>query len=232
MLVAAYQQVIHIINKMEFNPENIANINKDPLMRESDRGCVLIRSSDIENLLTQILEDYINETSDLSNNDKKLLFDFTGPLGTFSSKILLTKALGLLDSDLYEDISTVRVLRNRAAHSDSDFSLSEKDNIALVESMKFNNEKIKGIKRYSLKVEEGEIDESEGDEKIDESIAKGYGLIRHDKSRFILITSNMKIELTMLAQVSKMIAQNIPKMKKDFIKVFNKYLEDNKEIKK
>ena len=136
---------------LDFNPSNIANIDKDPLMRESDRGCVLVCASDVENLLTNILEGWIRGASGLSKSDWKRLFDYTGPLGTFSSRLEMAKAIGLLDSTLYADINSIRIIRNRAAHGNADFSLSTTENATLITSMNCNYGKKSNIKRYSLK---------------------------------------------------------------------------------
>lgn len=206
---------------MKFKPENIVNIDKNPLMRESDRGCVLICSSDIENILSKILESYIDEVSNISKSDKRTLFDYTGPLGTFSSKILLSYSIGLLNSNLYSDIKAVKILRNRAAHSNSNFSLSDKENSILIESMNYYNDNIKKIKRYSLK------SGKQNDDSFNESIAKGYGFVRHDKSRFILIVSYLKIELVTLNIISDLIAQNFTKIKLDITKKLNDSLKNN-----
>ena len=73
----------------EFDPDKIIEIDKNPLYRESDRGCVLICASDIENILDTLLMEWFKNSSKLSNKEKKIIFDYTGPLGTFSSKLCL-----------------------------------------------------------------------------------------------------------------------------------------------
>jgi len=206
---------------MEFSRENIEKIEKDPLMKESDRGCVLICASDIENLLTEILEEYIDDISNISNSNKKLLFDYTGPLGTFSSKILISYSIGLLHADTYSDINNLRILRNRAAHSSSDFSLSEKEIVNILESMNFVHET--NIQRYSLKPEESDSSVA------NELIAKGYGFIRYDKSRFILTIKKIELELIKIKSMSKFIANSIPKLKSDFEQSINKLIGQNNE---
>ena len=173
---------------INFEESNILKIDENYLFRESDRGCVLILAADIENLLEENLKAWMNNSSNLSKNDLKNIFDFTGPLGNFSSKIYLSKAIGLICSDLHSDLHKLRKIRNLAAHSSNDFSLSENVIKDIISSFNHLNNK-EEIQRYSFTNEAGQ--------KLDpnENVLKGYGFVSYYKSKIIIIVKQMEIKL-------------------------------------
>jgi DNA-binding MltR family transcriptional regulator len=85
----------------------------EELEKESDRGCALVASAYLENEISQLLERFFIE---LSSKSKKILFDFNGPVGTFSSKIEISFALGLITHEIKAALSLVRKVRNEFAH--------------------------------------------------------------------------------------------------------------------
>jgi|GEM_PF-4886007 len=183
----------------EFDINRIVEIDKDPLKRESDRGCVLLLASDVENLLTKMLKDMFQRSSQLSRREEKNIFDYTGPLGTFASKIYLSKAIGVIDDKLHGDIQKIRSIRNMAAHDDESFSLSNEKVKQIVESMHFDHNKTGRLPRYSLQHEE---DDSEIDPTVSETLLKGYGILRVDKINFILTVREIKLELSMFRSLA------------------------------
>lgn len=85
------------------------------LTKESDRGCALLAASHLDYLLELMLK------SKLIGTPKQLdsLFDFNGPLGTFSAKILMSFSLGLISKVRMNDLQTIRKIRNDFGHSAS-----------------------------------------------------------------------------------------------------------------
>lgn len=136
--------------KNEFSIDTLAKIDEDPLYRESDRGCVLICAADLENKLRDLLVQFFSKASALTKSQYKDLFEYTGPLGTFSSLIKISRAIGLLDNSLYSDLEKIRKIRNNAAHSNRSFSLSDTESSSIIRTMHFDWSKLKRIKRYSL----------------------------------------------------------------------------------
>ncbi len=86
---------------------------KEELSKESDRGCALVASAYLENELTELLSCFFVE---LDRKREKAVWDFTGPVGTFSSKIKLAFALGLISDELEKSLDNVRDIRNKFAH--------------------------------------------------------------------------------------------------------------------
>lgn len=85
------------------------------LTKESDRGCALLAAAHLDFMLEQLLR------KRLLGNKKhfKTLFGFTGPLGTFSSRILLCYSIGLISADTLHDIQIIRKIRNEFGHTPS-----------------------------------------------------------------------------------------------------------------
>ena len=63
--------------------------------QESDRGAALSAAAVLEDRLEEIIKAFLID----GKSSLKLLDGFNAPIGTFSSKILLAHALGLLQDD-------------------------------------------------------------------------------------------------------------------------------------
>jgi len=91
------------------------------LTSESERGCALLAASHLDFLLEKVLKVKLIG----SNKLKKQLFDFNGPLGTFSSRILMAYSLGLISEIRLNDLQTIRKIRNDFGHSPSIISFED-----------------------------------------------------------------------------------------------------------
>jgi len=76
------------------------------------RASIITAAAVIDATLKQLIEAFLIE-----NSESLKLFDATGCLGTFSSKIKMAYALGLISEELYTDIDSYRVIRNKCAHN-------------------------------------------------------------------------------------------------------------------
>ena len=94
---------------------------KTELSKESDRGCGLVAAAFLENELSVLLKLFLVE------HIKKELFDFNGPLGTFSAKIDMSYAMGLISTPIRDALHLVRKVRNDFAHLQDplDFTANE-----------------------------------------------------------------------------------------------------------
>src|SRR5690606_4975383 len=63
---------------------------------------------------------------DMSQKESNELFNYTGPIGTFSSKIKLAYSLGLISKEISFFINQLRAIRNIAAHLEDPFDFREK----------------------------------------------------------------------------------------------------------
>ncbi|WP_433752291.1 hypothetical protein [Paenibacillus amylolyticus] len=83
------------------------------LSKESDRGCVLLAASYLDNCLKDLLEANCIDDKDGFND----LCNGTSPLASFSGKIELCYLLGLISPDAKRYLHLIRKIRNDFAHS-------------------------------------------------------------------------------------------------------------------
>jgi DNA-binding MltR family transcriptional regulator len=93
-----------------------SNLVAQSLVKESDRGCVILGAA----LLAEGLETLIRSVCRDAAEDIKITIDplFQGyaPLATFSARIQIAFALGILPRSLRDKIDIVRRMRNDFAH--------------------------------------------------------------------------------------------------------------------
>jgi DNA-binding MltR family transcriptional regulator len=94
------------------------------LEHESDRGTVIMTAAMIEDTLNQALE---NRLGHLNRKELDALFEFNGPMGTFSAKIKSAQAFKIIDRATRNHIEMIREMRNACAHSQN--GLTFKDEI-------------------------------------------------------------------------------------------------------
>lgn len=82
-------------------------------LRRDERLMIIIASSRLDDLLRQTLQRALLHQPGGSDS----LFDADRPLGSFSSRILLSYRLGLIDRDYESYLQILRKLRNDAAHA-------------------------------------------------------------------------------------------------------------------
>lgn len=72
-------------------------------------------------MASDLLDNLLKELLDLkligSKNLKKDLFNYSGPLGTFSSRQKLAFSIGLIHKETYDDLDIIRNVRNKFSHS-------------------------------------------------------------------------------------------------------------------
>jgi DNA-binding MltR family transcriptional regulator len=96
------------------------------LRKESPRGCILVGGAFIDETLKTLLSRYFIEEPRLSPDKptpSEKLVDINGPLGPFSARINLCRALDLIDADVWWDLDQIRGIRNDAAHFKSKVGL-------------------------------------------------------------------------------------------------------------
>jgi len=81
--------------------------------KESDRGAALNAAALIDEWLQNILEAFLAE----NKSAKKLVSGFNAPLGDFSSKVIATHALGLIQDNEFHEINLIRKIRNEFGHN-------------------------------------------------------------------------------------------------------------------
>jgi hypothetical protein len=101
--------------KLPRTPDDIALRRQnyiDAIGRESDRGCVLVAGSVLDEGLEQLLRAEMPEDPKLLGE----LFNNSGPLASFWARSRAALALGYITKDTFEDLEIIREVRNRFAH--------------------------------------------------------------------------------------------------------------------
>lgn len=109
------------LNKLSAQSLTVDNVSAifAGLKNESDRAVVTIFGSILEDELDSLLR---KQMVPLSDDDDRRIFGFDGVAGSFSRRILLAYALGLIDSRDRRILDIVREMRNACAHSRAEIS--------------------------------------------------------------------------------------------------------------
>lgn len=83
------------------------------LRHEDERGLVLSLAAFSDEALARLIQAYLREGEAV----RKLTTGFNAPLGTFSSRILMAHALGLISDEQKSDFDYLRKIRNEFAHN-------------------------------------------------------------------------------------------------------------------
>jgi DNA-binding MltR family transcriptional regulator len=86
------------------------------LLKESDRGCIIFVSGIIEDALDALLRASFRGDTAVIKKIIDPLFNAYGPIATFSAKINLCFAFGLIDEILRRKLELLRKIRNDCAH--------------------------------------------------------------------------------------------------------------------
>ena len=101
------------------------------LQRETDRGLPLVAAALIDEKLLETLQAFLCP----GKTSERLLTDPNAPLGTFSARIDACLALALIDEPEYREITLLRKVRNRFAHSKHGMSFKDEKVVGLCASL-------------------------------------------------------------------------------------------------
>lgn len=131
--------------------------------------------------------------------DRKIkdIFDLSGPLSSFSSKSLLCYAFGYISKDVFDDLTKIRKLRNKFAHSTIkvDFISEEiKNHVEDMHCFKKAEKLFKG-KRLNIK---GSHKKDEKPEELppEDWEERAMGFIKYTKAAFCLGILILKYKIT------------------------------------
>lgn len=99
-----------------------------------ERGLILSLAAFAEDALGRLIEAFMLPVQ----ASKDLLTGFNAPLGTFSSRIKASYALGLINEEQFKDLEYLRKMRNEFAHSWEHVSLEKQNLSSLASNMSFS----------------------------------------------------------------------------------------------
>ncbi len=134
----AYLRNLKAITRAEPQITDLELIEKELYFSGSDRATVVMFGSFVEANLERLLTSVMR--SDLNSKDRKQLFEYEGAVGTFSSKIIMAYALGLIGPVTRSDLNSIRFLRNEFAHSRMPFDFQTPEAKAVCDQLKIVDE--------------------------------------------------------------------------------------------
>lgn len=113
------------LNKqISWGAENAPAAYVKSIWNENDRGVIILNGSAMESQLEARIREQMPH---LNGEERAYLFDFNGPIGTFSSKIRIANALGIINRQFFKKIDLVREMRNTCAHTVNPISFLTKE---------------------------------------------------------------------------------------------------------
>lgn len=101
---------------------------------ESDRGCALMGASYVDDRLADLLKKKLLLNSDL----RERMFDYIGPLGSFSARINMAYAIGLIPANLRRELHVMRDIRNVFAHRAAHLTFESPEISPLVDKLRLH----------------------------------------------------------------------------------------------
>ncbi|MGB6306438.1 MAG: hypothetical protein WBF89_01505 [Steroidobacteraceae bacterium] len=118
----AYLRNLKEYSRAQFGTEYETEAVVGDLDDESDRTAILVAATAIEDALEQALMQRMPALA--TDNDARVkVFGPEGTISTYSAKILIAYAIGILDRKARKEIDVVRHIRNACAHSRKSLSL-------------------------------------------------------------------------------------------------------------
>ena len=108
----------------------------EELFSESDRGCILIGASALDDVLSSLLQKHLGRNNHVIKNAMEPLFAGMGPLSSFSARIKIAYCLGLIKQWEFEDLERIRKIRNKAAHEYTAKTFTNNEIIQITQQLK------------------------------------------------------------------------------------------------
>ncbi|WP_439699124.1 MltR family transcriptional regulator [Mucilaginibacter sp. AW1-7] len=125
----------------DLKKEQLANFEKSydefikfrsELSKETDRGVALMAAALLDYELELLIKTKMLGTSSFLKD----LFEFNGPLGTFSAKIKIAYSIGLISKETKSDLDLIRKIRNEFGHQYTPISFESTSIAALSKNLK------------------------------------------------------------------------------------------------
>jgi DNA-binding MltR family transcriptional regulator len=177
--------------------EYVKIFSEQMLTQESDRGCALVAAAILDNILEKILREQFSSRKKAIKNSVNPLFLVMGPLSSFWAKIQLANSLGLLPEKIYEDLETIRKIRNTFAHHGEPIDFDDEEVAKLINNLNSGQE---GLDDLPL----GSVKDKNTKHKTETKLLE-RGFVRLSKSRFVVAISliHMQFRNILLAYKSK-----------------------------
>ncbi len=133
------------------------------ILEETDRGFAILVAQHFSDKLEEMIRLLLDKTA----SRKKVvngLFSGYGPLSTFSAKIDLLYAMGILDDEFYKQVQLVRKIRNIFAHLAGPVSFADprvRSLLMQMDGMSAKDDRIEGLLTTRVRGRRREFDKKE-----------------------------------------------------------------------
>ena len=136
-------------------PSERFNTLFNELFSESDRGCILIGASVLDELLGEYIANKIplrNLNTKTTANQKEITYN---PKLSFGGRIKFANRLKLIKKDVFEDLEKIRIIRNKAAHDYKPRNFKDKEIIDIVHTFsKIEHDPVQKSKEWEVMIDE------------------------------------------------------------------------------
>jgi DNA-binding MltR family transcriptional regulator len=113
--------------------DDLENLEKE-LYGASDRAVAILLGAFVEAALTKYLQAQLRQ--DMNSKQRRAVYDYDGPLGTFSAKIAVAYAMSAIGPIFRNDLDLIRILRNGFAHSKKSIKFDDAETAAVCAKLK------------------------------------------------------------------------------------------------
>jgi len=111
----SYIKELRALTRTEPTSANLEEVENELYGSKSDRATVVLFGSFVDAHLERLVRSKLRK--ELNSEDRNSLFEYNGPMSSFSSKILMAYALDIIGPVTRKDLDLMRLLRNEFAHS-------------------------------------------------------------------------------------------------------------------
>ncbi len=95
----------------------------------NDRAVAIMLGAFMESALTKYLKTRFRQ--DMNSDERRAIYDYEGPLGTFSAKTSIAYAIHAIGPITRSDLDHIRIIRNEFAHSRKHMNFSDPETAAV-----------------------------------------------------------------------------------------------------
>jgi hypothetical protein len=118
------------------NPESVQRL-LGTVDNADDRTCALVLAANLDNRLRELL---IAHFLPVDGNKEEEIYEGTGALSTFSSRITVANLCGLLSEAEHHDLNLIRKIRNYFAHEEENLSFASQTISSRCKSLRLGQE--------------------------------------------------------------------------------------------
>jgi DNA-binding MltR family transcriptional regulator len=103
----------------------------------NDRAVAIMLGAFMESALTKYLKTRFRQ--DMNSDERRAIYDYEGPLGTFSAKTSIAYAIHAIGPITRSDLDHIRIIRNEFAHSRKHMKFSDAETTAVCQHLQTPN---------------------------------------------------------------------------------------------